>query len=441
MRLRDRVVKGGGATHEFPVEVTWERISGHLRRIGVTRLADLTGLDRLGIPVYNAISPRSNDIISVYNGKGVTPLAARTSAAMEAVERFSAWLPVRPAAVASYAELAAADRPVLDPREHSFAVVPGYRDDGPISWVEGWDLLSECTVLVPHDAAVYQRRPHEQTPYPMTTTNGLASGNSLEEAICHALCELVERDAMTLAELISHRLSQSLVRTAEARGTTVDVTPLAMRHPRVDLAATPPGVQAVADRFHQAGLEVRLIRLTSDLGVPTYFATNTEDFGPTMSTNFSGIGTHPNAEVAMMRAITECAQGRAVDIQAMREDLVMPTDPGGFGRPHERSVMLNRHAWIWQDHGDPADGGADESFRGDDVMADLRFILDRLRAAGIRRAIAVDLSPPGIPVKVVRMIVPGLESWAIDRSKIGARATAAWNAALREVRRESVTAG
>jgi ribosomal protein S12 methylthiotransferase accessory factor len=60
-------------------------------------------------------------------------------------------------------------------------------------------------------------------------------------------------------------------------------------------------------------------------------------------------------------------------------------------------------------------------------------MLDRFREAGIRRALAVDLSPPGIPVTVVRVMVPQLESWAVDHGRIGARGAAAWNRALAEL--------
>jgi ribosomal protein S12 methylthiotransferase accessory factor YcaO len=39
-------------------EVTLERIAPHLLRFGITRCADITGLDRIGIPVYVAVRPQ-----------------------------------------------------------------------------------------------------------------------------------------------------------------------------------------------------------------------------------------------------------------------------------------------------------------------------------------------------------------------------------------------
>ena len=45
----------------------------------------------------------------------------------------------------------------------------------------------------------------------------------------------------------------------------------------------------------------------------------------------------------------------------------------------------------------------------DDVLADVRWELERLRATGLTAAIAVDLTRPEFGIPVVRMIVPGLE--------------------------------
>ena len=57
--------------------------------LGVTRIADITGLDRVGIPVYSAIVPDSADNLSVYNGKGLRPVDAKAGALMEAIEQAS----------------------------------------------------------------------------------------------------------------------------------------------------------------------------------------------------------------------------------------------------------------------------------------------------------------------------------------------------------------
>ena len=71
-------------------EKTLERVEKVMPGIGVTRVAEISGLDRIGIPVYSAIRPGSaKGSISVYAGKGATPVEAKVSVMMEAVERYS----------------------------------------------------------------------------------------------------------------------------------------------------------------------------------------------------------------------------------------------------------------------------------------------------------------------------------------------------------------
>lgn len=75
-------------------EQTWSRIEAILPRFGITRLSRLTGLDRLGIPVWNAVSPNARSIV-INQGKGITDIDAKVSAAMEALERAVAGAPPR----------------------------------------------------------------------------------------------------------------------------------------------------------------------------------------------------------------------------------------------------------------------------------------------------------------------------------------------------------
>src|SRR5512139_2809849 len=79
-------------THRvMPPSETLERIQSVIPEIGITRVADISGLDRLGLPVFSAIRPSAaSGAISVYAGKGTTESEARVSVIMEAVERFSA---------------------------------------------------------------------------------------------------------------------------------------------------------------------------------------------------------------------------------------------------------------------------------------------------------------------------------------------------------------
>ena len=174
--------------------------------LGVTRLADITGLDRIGIPVYSAIVPDSRDVLSVYNGKGLRPVDAKAGALMEAIERQTALKARLPFIESTFTDLRKTAH-VLDPKSLNQQLAPNYSDDRTYSWTEGLDIISGQPCYVPSRLAgfMWYDVPHP-SPFLITDTNGLASGNCREEAICHALCELAERDAWTETELAAHHL-------------------------------------------------------------------------------------------------------------------------------------------------------------------------------------------------------------------------------------------
>ena len=62
-----------------------------LKTAGITRIADITDLDRVGLPIYTAIRPTAEDgAVSIYGGKGISKDHAKASAMMEGFERYSA---------------------------------------------------------------------------------------------------------------------------------------------------------------------------------------------------------------------------------------------------------------------------------------------------------------------------------------------------------------
>jgi ribosomal protein S12 methylthiotransferase accessory factor len=56
-----------------------------------------------------------------------------------------------------------------------------------------------------------------------------------------------------------------------------------------------------------------------------------------------------------------------------------------------------------------------KSYVQDDILDDIKLILNKLKQAGLKRAIIVDLTDPGIGIPVVRVIVPGLETFEIAK--------------------------
>ena len=73
------MLKVDGIERTVPAAETIKRVAQAAESLGVTRLADITGLDRIGIPVYSSVVPRSDDVLSVYNGKGIRPSTHRSA--------------------------------------------------------------------------------------------------------------------------------------------------------------------------------------------------------------------------------------------------------------------------------------------------------------------------------------------------------------------------
>ncbi|QWA25935.1 YcaO-like family protein [Streptomyces sp. JCM17656] len=179
-------------------EETWQRLVPLLPAVGITRVADVTGLDDIGVPVWQAVRPNSANL-SVSQGKGITHELARVSAAMESFELHCAERPQLITRTASPSQLSSqlpydwADLVLLD--HHAMAT------GRPITWCQSENLLTGTTAWVPTESVVVDMtlRTRWVPPTVKTTSNGLASGNILEEATVHALLELMERHALALA--------------------------------------------------------------------------------------------------------------------------------------------------------------------------------------------------------------------------------------------------
>jgi len=419
--LGNQLLKVDGIERVVPAVETIKRVASAAEALGVTRLADITGLDRIGIPVYSSVVPKSRDVLSVYNGKGARPVDAQVGALMEAIERQTAIRTRLPCIEGSFLELSR-QRNILNPNRVNQKLAEDYSDRRIYSWVEGLDIISGEACWVPAKLAGYL---WDDVPYPScferNDTNGLASGNCREEAICHALCELAERDAWTMAELGAHQLPRQRRSLAFGIDSKDGPDDLEM-FPCVALES-----DDLLNKFHRAGLFPVVRDITSSLGVPTIFASVTDEDRPEFPMAHGGLGAHPDIRVALRRALTELAQSRCVDIQGVREDLVPPSAILDSFALHTRRISnINRQSWCL--------GESKKKFKVSDIPSrahvsigeDASFLLSRFAACGLDQIIVVDFTPLGVPYSVVRVIVPGIELWATDHGRLGHRALTFW---------------
>ena len=372
----------------LPLEETLKRIEPKVPAAGITRVADITNLDRIGIPVFSCIRPTAEDgAITVYNGKGATVEESRISAIMEGIERYSAEVHDRNIRVAPYEQLAGHE-PAINPKD---LILPeGALTDRLMSWCEGYDIANNEPVLVPAYAVFHPVPPRHRGPF-RTSSNGLASGNTLEEAVFHALSEVVERDAWSMVEA------------------TRDTGPAVVN---ID----DPVILDMQKKFADAQVEVIVRDITSDIGIPTMAAVADDILLKDPSLLTIGIGTHTSARIAVMRALTEVAQSRLTQIHGAREDTTLADLRKKMG--YERAKRINGY-WF-RDNG--VVNYADiPSLDTDDFLKDIRFIIDALGKKGLDRVIVVDLTREEIGIPVVRVIVPGLEVFAMDPERRGER--------------------
>ena len=352
---------------------------------GITRVANLTGLDRTGIPVIMVCRPNARSS-AVFHGKGVDLSAAKASGIMEAIETWHAEHVQLPVRFASFNDLVKKWK-TADIQRLPRIPASRFDVDAPMLWVGGQNLMDGETVWAPYELV----NCHSTIDGPPTSgcfngsTNGLASGNHILEATSHALCELIERDATALwrqspaAEQARRRLDLATVDDATSLG--------------------------VLELFAQADIDLAAWDVTTDVGVPTFQCFAADHSGEIGHIGV-GAGCHPTAKVALLRAMTEAAQVRTTYIVGSRED-IQHSDYHAT-RLSAQNVRVRA---LMRPAGQPRDFASIGNFDFETFEAEVAWILERLRSVGIDQAIAVDLTRPEFGIPVMRMVVPGLEGF------------------------------
>ena len=416
-----------------PVEETIKAILPVSSSIGITRLADITNMDILGIPNFSAVLPGTEDYIWVYSGKGPTRMDAKASALMESIERYSS-LPSgnrKKMIQGSYNELSKVSK-TLHPSNVVEPTILEYDDEMIMDFLSGYDLVNNERILIPAPLALfrYSPKPPAINPFAYHHTNGLASGNVLEEAICHSLCELIERDATSLAELNASALPYNFLRTMtkylSENGLQIDPVDGTefvddnSKYPDVDISNIDfKPISNLVKKFNDAKIPLIIKDITSPIGVPTFNASSIEWISEDYGYLAEGHGTHPDARIALLRAITEVSQTRAANIQGARDDLRKIS--------YGNSNSDEKKTWQFMKSKNTIQFSDIKSFINDDILDDINFILSSLVSNGLKQVIVVDLTNPQIMIPVVRTIVPGLETFKITKAIIGKRGRESFN--------------
>jgi ribosomal protein S12 methylthiotransferase accessory factor len=376
---------------------------------GITRVGVVTGLDGIGIPVVMVCRPNARSL-AVSQGKGADLDAARASGLMESIELYHAERIARPLKFAAWDELRFT-HPVVDPGRLPRIADTGFHPALRLLWIEGFDLLGRSPLWLPYEMV------HMDYTLPLPpasgnfvmSSNGLASGNHLLEAVVQGITEVIERDALSLW--------QAAPPAGRARR--------GLRLSSVDDG----GCRELLDRYERAGVTVVVWDVTSDVGVAALRCTIVDrepnPWRPVYPS--SGFGCHPSRTVALARALTEAAQSRLTLIASSRDDVTRARyaeqrNADRIGRTRdELAALVPTVEFAEVPHHDGATLGDD-----------LGWLLGRLRGAGVEQVVMVDLTREEFEIPVVRIVIPGLESfYELTGYAPGPRARAARSAAAR----------
>jgi len=363
---------------------TLARVVPHLADMGITRVANVTGLDRIGIPVTNVIRPNARSL-SVSQGKGITLEAAKASGIMEAIEGYHAENVHLPTKTLNYDDLT--DRhDVID--IDGLARLAGTEFDRrrPSPWIEAINLLDGVPIWLPFEL-VHTNYTLPAVPTAgcfVASTNGLASGNRKVEAIAHGIAEVVERDATTLWFQRPHR---------EKWETRIDLD-----------SVNDPLCRSLIDRLLDSDFDIGAWNVTSDVGVASAFCLIADTRFPNGHSG-AGAGTHPTKEVALLRALTEAVQVRTNYITGARDDLAW--------HEYSQAGIADKQTFARSLLDGPMEYAIDfdsiPSQTFGDMQEDVDWMLDRLRAIGVHQVACVDLTRSEFQIDVVRIVIPGLE--------------------------------
>ena len=360
-----------------------------LRRVfGITRVADVTGLDTLGIPVVNVYRPNSRSLV-VAQGKGASVEAAQASGLMESIESWHAERIHRPLKLASYEELRF---------DHTITQMDGlvrptqstFHPRQKLLWIEGWDLAQQTSRWLPYECV------HLDCTLPLPTgsgafclaSNGLASGNHRLEAIAHGICEVIERDAATLWYIGPQEERWKLR--------------------RLDLHSLSDAMCSdMVQRMEDGGLLVGAWDITSDIGVPTYACAIVDEKNIPGSIQYatSGLGCHLSPQIALLRALTEAAQCRLTYISGARDD----SDRAIYERARNAQALEELREHIRSTATSTAKLSDHPDNAQQDFLQDVEYLVTQLTQRGLFEVITVDLSRPGLDLAVERVVIPGLE--------------------------------
>jgi YcaO-like protein with predicted kinase domain len=361
-----------------------QRLLGMRAALGITRVADITGLDRIGIPVMQAVRPYSLSN-AVSQGKGSTPEAAAISAIFECAEScFAERL--------NHYEIFRATPRSLGFKPEAFAChrwelqADDWLDKN-LSWIRAHDLLTDSVTAMPLEMVhtAYVAQPTGDDDGFVQATTGLAAAFQKEDAVVHGILECVERDAVARAAA-THGFFQKN---------------------RIDIASIDdPVVTALLERLRETGVIAALWSVPSSTGIPVIWCQllEAEESGAAyLSYTADGSAAAFDPAAAVYHAVLEAAQCRLAAISGARDDITRAAYP-----KYPDYARWRSHRKFLQDQRQVIDlrrlAHVDCEAKNCQTA-----LLEQLAGCRISSVLMADIdTAPGHDVSVVKVIIPEL---------------------------------
>ncbi len=349
-----------------------------LPTVGITRIANVTGLDSLQIPVALSIRPQAKHL-AVSQGKGLSWELAQVSAIMESLENYHAENANPPDFLGTYHEFSST-HPLVEPQLFSSGLYSAPDiTQWQLNWTKAWDLMHQQTAYLPHalinlDTTV----PCAERHYFTISSNGLAAGNTKEEAICHGLYELIERDCIfRWIQLAPHKKEATQI--------------------ILESVDCPVNRELIA-RIAYSKITMNLWDISNVLGIPTFHCVLQDPDLTRGSRLFSGTGTHLSKSIALSRAISEAAQSRLTWISGVRDDIF----PEYYSLSPQLPQCSTKRSGKREFQACPTPT-IPPSF-----SATIATLIQKLQNAGFEHMFVVDHTNPALQVPVIHMLIPGM---------------------------------
>ncbi|WP_319588874.1 YcaO-like family protein [uncultured Desulfobulbus sp.] len=360
-------------------EETVARFQERLRTTNLDVLREIRRIDngRLDIPVYFSVCGEDARRIignKKQMGKGSTPAQSQASACMELGERFSFFSFLRDAdnfLTGDYAAMETLGYPVL-PIEallqsvHDAECSPGRLRELlaglPLQWTWALRLSDNTPLLVPFSWF-----------YAINEFNGPSAGNTYEEAVLQGISEVIERHVCALI--------------------TRDHIPTpTIAHESI---TDPVAVELLA-KFNKNGIKIFLNDFSLDTGIPTIgaLAWDPATF-PESSEIVYTAGTTPDANKALIRALTEVAQ--------LAGDFNSGSNYVASGLPKPLSLAEVSHV---VDSGRVIGLDAMADLQDEDILQEISNCVAALERIGME-VLVVDTIHPELRIPATYTIIPG----------------------------------